>query len=50
MMYAIISSIIFIVLAVIWTKKDALNFFIKLAFIGMAIWGAVASNVLTLNI
>lgn len=49
-MYEVVSVVVFIVMGIIWTRKDFLNLVIKLGFFGLAVWGLIASNVLTLNL
>jgi hypothetical protein len=50
MMYAIVSTAIFLILAIIWSRSDWGNLFIKLVFAGLGVWGLVASNAIRLNL
>lgn len=53
-LYHAASSLVFFLLFVVWTKKEWLNFFLKLMFLGLSIWGAVLflamSKLITINI
>ena len=50
MFYAIVSSIIFFILAIIWSRSDWPNLFIKLMFAALGIWGLIACNAITVNL
>ena len=49
-MYAIVSIVMFFVLGIIWSKSGWFNLVLKIGFFAMAVWGLVASNVITLTL
>ena len=49
-MFNIVTIIVFILLGIIWKKGDWINLAIKVGFFALAVWGLVATNVLTLTL
>ena len=49
-MFDIIAIVVFILLGIIWRKGDWTNLAIKVGFFALAVWGLVATNVLTLTL
>ena len=50
MAFTITSIVLFFILGIIWKRSDGLNLFLKIAFLGLGVWGVISTGVVTLNL